>query len=665
MTTPPDTWADSLLKDGRQALLDLLSGTASLGRLSASEPEDAASDMLGSLRPDTELVRSFDAACLAVLNEFRTGILKLEGSEFIVALNRLDTLVSIVRRLLPETTVLDFHQKFVIWNGFFENFVIDRGLDLRREYFRILALTQDTAESVGLAPRRLMPLWLSICAESGGSGLYDKSYLRVALLGLRRLPLCEEFSANEDFALHGLARWAVSRNPDRAAFMREWRVLEGDFPRDAGFWMGHVQQAVTAAERELSERTRGVRDTFPAAAWWREDVDLAPTDRSPVGRGSTEPPAREERERVLRDIGHKYVGLAPRVDVLMRGHQRYADNTGDVFYLVRTACNVGMNLINKGEASECQARGAHAVSLARLAFEYDPTNVFAWSLMRDALAAAGRVSDAELVGWESIRRFPENCQWPTQLAPILAGPLGKPEEAAALLSDTMTLFSADPYSRNQLATILADYLGDRERAGQVLRTAIADGAADDATRSLLAKLEQAQPLHRQKQPIQSKIGTDESSMSLPTAAARRLLFKFEAGLVDREAVRAFLSSEPSESYLTYVGERTGVTDLPLKTTFALAFDQALREASPSALRGLISRARPIERPLIEEAIALSEGRVISLAGFSDDLSGDDRYQRLNEVLERTAGASNERMTTLLRDVSASFLSMNTASMALA
>ena len=90
-----------------------------------------------------------------------------------------------------------------------------------------------------------------------------------------------------------------------------------------------------------------------------------------------------------------------------------------------------------------------------------------------------------------------------------------------------------------------------------------------------------------------------------------MLFSFEAGVVDESVVRAFLDQAPADSYLTYVAERAGVSNLPFKTTFATAFDEALCHASPSALRGLIASARPMEKPLVEQAIALSEGRVVS------------------------------------------------------
>jgi hypothetical protein len=171
-----DHWIQAVKADGRKVIDDVLAGSAPLGRLSAAEPEDAiATLMRGS---DTATVDAFDRACLEALSDFRTSILSLKGPAFDVALSRLASLLAIVRRMKPSETVVDLHKNYVIWNAFFENFVIDRGLDLRREFLRILTLTQQEAEDIGLAPRRLMPLWLAICGESGGSGQYDESYLK-------------------------------------------------------------------------------------------------------------------------------------------------------------------------------------------------------------------------------------------------------------------------------------------------------------------------------------------------------------------------------------------------------------------------------------------------------------------------------------------------------
>ncbi len=179
MTMVQEPWVEAVVSDGRNAILSILSGNARLGQLSAAEPEDALASLMDGLESDEAAIKAFDRGCLDALADFRASILSLERPSFDVALSRLVSLVNIVRRLKPKRTVVDLHENYVTWNAFFENFVIDTGLDLRREFWRILALTQQEAEEAGLAHRRLMPLWLSICSESGGSGRYDESYLRV------------------------------------------------------------------------------------------------------------------------------------------------------------------------------------------------------------------------------------------------------------------------------------------------------------------------------------------------------------------------------------------------------------------------------------------------------------------------------------------------------
>lgn len=175
MSAAHEAWAEHLWVDGREAMLALLTGRASLGRLSAAEPEDAVAAVLHHAEPGSDLMRSFDRGCLSILQSFRSELLHREGNAFIVGIKRLETLLSIVRRMLPPETIVDLHRNFVLWNAFFDNFVIDSGLDLRREYCRTLALSQNIAEEHGLAPRRLMPLWLSICADSCASGGMSKA----------------------------------------------------------------------------------------------------------------------------------------------------------------------------------------------------------------------------------------------------------------------------------------------------------------------------------------------------------------------------------------------------------------------------------------------------------------------------------------------------------
>jgi tetratricopeptide (TPR) repeat protein len=656
-------FAELLRADAVGALRRLLQGTISLGQFSAAEPHDVLAAVLDDEARNSGFFDSVGNACLYLLDEHRSQFQIKIANVSDLQLSRLNNLILIIRRLLPPLAVVDFHRRFDVWNSFFENFVIDTSFDLRREFLRILALSQEIAAAHGLEARRLMPLWLAVCGESGAMGRYDLSYVRIALLGLRKLPLHDELSSNEDFVLQGLARWAVSQRPTVAAFEREWRLIEADFPRTVTFWADRVQLAVTAAERELRERTRQAEHTFPLAAWWRSDVDLHPRDHS-LPKGITiEPPAREEHEIVLRRIAENYSNLKSALDTLLARHKTYADKTGDVFYLVRTACNVGMRLINRGPESEGHVRGARAISLAALAFEYDPTNVFAWSLMRDALVAAGRLRDAELVGWEAIRRFPEDEQWRNQLATILALHIGEPTQAAELLRDGIRRFPSDPYARAQLATILADDLNDAVGARELLSSALSDFADDEVIGSLLRRLDKGQRLRSKSRGRPARRGGDK--LELPTAEARRLLFQFESGRSDEDEIREFLSAQSPDAYLTYVGERTGVSQLSTKTAFALAFDEALREGNPGALRALVARARPLDTMLIEEAIAVSEGRVVQLSSALTQGRQLERWRTLESVLQQRRGSGSEGSIVLLRDFAASNLSTNTTILAAA
>jgi hypothetical protein len=214
-------------------------------------------------------------------------------------------LLAVIRRLRPRETVHDLHRRYAFWFAVIETAVLDAGLDLRREFWWLLAVTQDMA--AGVAPRRLMALWLELCAEAGPNGRFDESYLDVGLAGLRDLPLGAEHAANEEVVCHGIARWAVRQQPGRRGFLARWREIESAFPRNPTFWPPLVDEVIAATEVWLEDERSGER-SFPAAAWWRDEVELPrarPGQRTVAAdrRRSIEPPPREWREGILRDIG--------------------------------------------------------------------------------------------------------------------------------------------------------------------------------------------------------------------------------------------------------------------------------------------------------------------------------------------------------------------------
>lgn len=642
-------WKEDLLRDGPDAVRQLLDGRARLGVLTAAEPEDAVTAVLFGLKADDPHVIALDDGCSAALEDYRLSLLDLTGTDFQVGLSRLTKLMRIILRVKSAGTIATLHHDYIKWNAFFENFVVDRGLDLRREYWRILAQTQDEVPDSARDPRRLMPLWLSVCSEAGNGGLYDISYLRIGLMGLRGLPLGER-SSNVEFALQGLARWAAYREPPKHDFMREWRTLEEEYGFSPNFWPARVENAISALEEEFFERSKIKKITFPASNWWRDDIGSVPNDTRSKFTSENNLPSAEWRIAILDSIDRPFERIHQSINDLMREHRRYADATGDVFYLVRTACNVGMRLIENGDVNEIRDRGEMAFKLARLTFEYDPNNAYAWSLLIRASTAAGRARDGEQIGWEAIRRFPEDPKWKSQLANILIQPLARFDEAEALLRARIDQEPHSAIGYTQLSILLADQLHRRDEAVDLLEKRIEITPNDVNIKEILRRAQEGRRLGK-KPPI-SKLAIPPARIELPTAIACRALFRFEHGLDEITSIQSLLGQGDRDAYLTYVGDRTGARPANYKTTFALAFDAAARAGSADALRILLRRTSSIEMFLTEGSLNLLEGRVLPpLEGFPEW-----KAARL-PAIERALKSTNTSMQqTLLRDVAASYLS---------
>jgi tetratricopeptide (TPR) repeat protein len=640
-------WLDRLIAAPAAEVRALAEGTASIHPYRRAEPSDAAATLLFGLADDDPALKAFDQGTLETLKQYRAATARNDREQLNrTALAALD-LMTVVQRLTPRDTVIDLHRRFAYWNAWAETLVLDRGLDLRREYWRALALTQDIAADANLAQRRLLPFWLDICGEAGRRGRYDESYLAIGLLGLRSLPLGEA-AANEEAALHGLARWADAQRPAKKQFLREWHVLEGAFPRDPTFWTDLVARVLASIEEEIARETKNARTTFPAAAWWREDVEAVQDARSEPLAAELEPPPREMLQAVLAGIeaGEPFSAVGPRLQVLMAGHERYATRTGDTFYLVRTACNIGMRLLREG--NDLVRRATTARELAHLALRFESANVYAWTLWRRALAAEGNVEAAELLGWETIRRFPEDPQWRSELALLLEGPLGRPQESEALLRETLKLFQDDVVVRTQLALLLADQLGQPQEAEALLHetlklfpdnvvahTQLANvvGREPKRLKDAIVVLDAAlkiAPTDRIAQSMKRRFELGQTSsarlpfpLTAPTEAAnatidlpvdlatsarmRRALFRIrtatqEAHEAAKKEVEAILSEDENLAYARYVAAAAGIVELSTDDSVpAVAYLASAREGPNEALRRFNAQLQGLDSVVISLA----------------------------------------------------------------
>jgi tetratricopeptide (TPR) repeat protein len=610
-------WLDRLIAAPAAEVRALVEGTASIYPFGRAEPTDAAATVLFGLAPDDPAVQALDQGALETLMQYRGATVRAEATPGDrIALAALD-LMKLVQRLAPRNTVMDLHHRFTYWNARAETLVVDRGLDLRREYFRVLSLTQDIAAEASLAPRRLLPFWLEICSEAGSRGRYDESYLAVGLVGLRSLPLGEE-GANEEAALFGLARWADAQRPTKVRFLREWHVLEGAFPRDPTFWTDLVVRVLSSVEEEIARQTNNKRGTFPAAAWWREDVDAIRGAHVEPRAAEWAPPQRELREVLLSDIdsGKAYTGaFHSRLETLMERHERYATCTGDTFYLVRTACNIGMHLLRGSDMPK--RRAAKARELARLALRFEPANVFAWALWRDALAAEGHLEAAELLGWETFRRFPENPQWRNQLALLLSDRLERPHEAESLLRETMRLFPDEVVSRNQLAMLLSGRLGQPHKAESLLRETIRL-FPDDRKQMVVARTQLANIIGREAARLSEAIAilTEALSIEPTNEIAQAMKQRLEQG-------RTTQPPKPATSPLaTSISVVAGLSDLPTDLVAAARLRRALFRVHATDPQGREIAKLEVEK-LLSEDENLAYARYVAAAAGVREPAADD------------------------------------------
>lgn len=658
MTAPlRHPWLESLHRDPAGQLRALVDGLAAITPYERAEPDDAAAMVLGALATDDPARDDFDQGCLATLEALRQESRQATAEDLPFVALAQQRLLLVIRRLRPPATIADLHRRYVYWHDSLESCVIDHSLDPLREFWRLLALTQDQAPDH--APRRLMALWLDACTQAGPYGRFDSSYLDVGLLGLRKLPIGGDIASNEEAVCHGLALWAAHQLPDRKSFEARWWEIETAYPRSPDFWPPLVTQVLAAAKEKLDGQD------FPASIWWRdltEAEDKPASQRTLHGVAADEdgPPPAKRRTDILADIAQPIRQLQPRIESLMAAHRRYADASGDTFYLIRTACYVGQRLIEHRDEPEQAPRGRVAVTLARQALDYQPANPFAWSLWRDGLDAAGHGAAAEAVGWEALRRFPENKYFGAQLAKLLCSH-GRFDDALNVLKRNCRLFPTNAHGHAQLANVLADHFGRYEQAVATLENAITLCPDNQELSRLLGKAKARQRLTKPF-PIRPIAQEDTEVPPFPAVPAKRALMGWQMAANDDErdqalaAVRQALAADPGLAYHRYVAALTGLAATDAGGgVFAIAFARAMATQDETMLQAMAAKDG-LHATLARLALATTRGEAPPDLALPDAPS----TQRIKVVVQGIADpATNPQdLSWLLADFAASELSLS-------
>src|SRR4029077_16177549 len=135
---------------------------------------------------------------------------------------------------------------------------------------------------------------------------------------------------------------------------------------------------------------------------------------------------------------------------IMRRHEQYAAYNSDSYFLSRCASILATGLIELGDKRATEI----ALRIVRRALSWDLNNAHNWSLWQRALSLIGDRKSAESIGWEAIRRFPENPALRTQLRGFLAVDLSRSAEAWSLITETVNRFPEHERAWTQLASLM-------------------------------------------------------------------------------------------------------------------------------------------------------------------------------------------------------------------
>lgn len=442
-------WIDVFLADPAVQLDNLLSGHARIEPYERADAPDAARLLFGGLAKDDDARAVLDRVLQEWLESHRGGgVPELDRLPLERWIRKVSEAFEIVGSLMLHHCSLDLRQRYVVWNSWADRLVVSDQRDGRYGFFRTLALTQRLVAGAEPTanPFAFEPLWLRVCEQAGST--FAPHYLAVGLLGLRMLPEHPDGIPSERLWMAGLAGWATAQRPSVTDFSQHWWALKGLYPRMPAYWR--------RAARETLNQSPAKQMPEELKQWWQHDVNAEDgTTAQQPGTESFGVPSLAPLSAVqsLRNRARNPLpSITKEIETLIGERRRYAEATGDSHFLVTTACNIGMAII---EGTDDQVgRGQLAVDLARQALAWQPANFFAWALWRDALAVQGAFEAAELVGWEVIQRYPENAKFRNQLALLLVDLPGRQPDAETLLRETIDRFPDNVVARNQLAELL-------------------------------------------------------------------------------------------------------------------------------------------------------------------------------------------------------------------
>lgn len=569
-------WLRRFEESPRKQFEELLAGYAEIPPYERLDAPDAAVALFAHLTRDDSARVALTGAILDYLTTRRNQGFEFEGIPLQRVIREISEAFEIVSLLEVVDVAIELRRRFLFWNDWVANLSLSPARDARAAYWRMLALTQPLIHSSQLVdPWGLAPLWQSICRDAGAR--FPEHYIDLGLLGLRYLP--DHANGSELPWLVGLARWALTNDPPDAKFKSIWLGLKALYPRSPQRWRKLVAEVLSLPEF--------VDADVMAPAWWQVDSDFRTLDPRVTSR-ILRSPYPDDCYRVIDRFAESFDTVDGLINELMTRHRRYLYVTGNSDFMVRAIHALGKALL-RNDGHRDGHRALKAQTLAREGLAWAPNDMYLWSLWVDSLVALGDMTTAELVGWEAVRRFPENPNSRTQLAEMLIAQ-DRLAEASAVISELLERGIANHVAYTILARIYSN-AGNAEGAAEAINNGLALEHYDETLLYFKETLVQGGTLplksriYRTVQDKSTAVGVQNDGVAefvKKFGEARKLstMLSAQAAEVRAEAVtrlRILQACDPAFVYTDLLATRHRLWSIGSATPqpFAVSFEQAL------------------------------------------------------------------------------------------
>ena len=555
--TDASGWLAAFQTDPAGAIADLLWNRFYFGPLNQSERGQLLAGWLDLLEDNEGFAARLDTH-ISHWVEANWGTFEQPGLILASAWSCLAAVVEFSAKLPPASRLLEtaetLRDRFTEREQFLGSFSTAPAADPLGIYLAVVAEFQGTQRS-------LASFWHRLCDLPDGVPFYHARY---ALLGLRRLRAAndrENGSLRAEVVL-GLIRLAnaldrmvrergLGEKDAKTTFRLVAAQAAAAYP-DSPRWSEHGLAAVL--KMPSRPQTWVVETIRPLAAAVKQE-------RAKVGRPHAQPrpsiepnPDWTVRAKELADaLRRRQANRLPDVERLLGEQRRYAEETGDTYFVVRSLCNFASRIF--------KLRPVIAVQWAEEARVWEPANPFTWSTIKNILLKIN-VERALRFAWVAWKRFPEDVVSRNGLAKALQE-AERFAEAEAVYRETTELFPENIFSRSGLAEVLKD-AGRFDEAEAAYRETIKRFPENIFSRSGLAavlkvagRFDDAEAVYRE---TIERFPADSVARN-GLAEVLKVAGRFdEAEAVYRETVRLFPESIVSRSGLAEVLKVAGRFD---------------------------------------------------------------------------------------------------------